>query len=122
MRLKLDENLGAGGRDLLAARGHDVATVSGQSLCAADDHTVLAVCKAESRALITLDLDFANPLAYPPASHVGVAVLRVPHRLSAGILHELILTLAESLEREDLKGRLWIVEKGRIRVYQPQAE
>jgi hypothetical protein len=33
MKLKLDENLGLRGRDLLTAAGHDVCTVPQQELC-----------------------------------------------------------------------------------------
>ncbi|HXC01009.1 MAG TPA: DUF5615 family PIN-like protein [Opitutaceae bacterium] len=122
MRLKLDENLGAFGRDLLLARGHDVATVHEQNLSAADDHAVLAACTAENRALVTLDLDFSNPLSYPPKNHAGVAVLRLPHKSAAADLLDLMRTLADGLEKEPLHQKLWIVEKGRIRVYQPEVE
>lgn len=66
MRLKLDENLGARGAELLRAAGHDVATVYEQKLGSANDVRVLEVCVGEKRCLVTLDLDFANPLAFPP--------------------------------------------------------
>ena len=34
-----------------------------------------AVCRADGRALITLDTDFGNVRAYPPADHPGIIVL-----------------------------------------------
>ena len=37
MKLKLDENLGQRGKEVLAAAGHDVCTVPEQELCAATD-------------------------------------------------------------------------------------
>ena len=80
MKLKLDENLGQRGREICAAAGHDVSTVAEQNLTSAPDPKVIAVCASEGRCLVTLDLDFANPLRFPPKDHAGIAVLRLPKR------------------------------------------
>lgn len=119
MKLKLDENLGIRCRDLLIAAGHDVATVCEQGLAGADDPQVIAVCGAEGRCIVTLDLDFANPLNFPPAQFAGIAVLRLPQRPCAQHLAELARTLIGGLSRAPISGQLWIVEHGRIREYQP---
>lgn len=118
MKLKLDENLGRSARDLLAGVGHEVATVPEQSLGSAADDAVIEACHDEGRALVTLDLDFANPLRFPPERYSGIAVLRAPPRISAGIVLALVRTLAAALEKEQLAGRLWIIEVGRVRVHE----
>ena len=74
MRFKLDENLGRRGRDLLTAAGHDVATVFDQNLTHAPDNKVIEACRQENRCLVTLDLDFGNPLRFNPAEYCGIAV------------------------------------------------
>jgi predicted nuclease of predicted toxin-antitoxin system len=66
MKFKLDENIGLRGLRILTVAGHDVATVHGQSLDGAEDRKLIDVCKEEQRALVTLDLDFANPLVFEP--------------------------------------------------------
>ncbi|HET9742904.1 MAG TPA: DUF5615 family PIN-like protein [Terriglobales bacterium] len=68
MKLKLDENLGKRGRELLVHAGHDVATVQSESLQTAEDLEVIELCRREQRALVSLDLDFANPFALFPAT------------------------------------------------------
>ena len=75
---------------------------------------------AEGRALVTLDMDFANPLVYPPANHAGVAVLRLPRQPTPADLDRALATLAEALKRQSLAESLWIVEAARVRVYEPE--
>lgn len=120
MRLKLDENIGTRGQSMLRTAGHDVATVHEQRLGGAPDAEVARVCAGEARALVTLDLDFANPLRFPPGSHAGIAVLRLPRRAGPQDLLGLLDTLIDALRTEDLARQLWIVEPGRIREYDPE--
>lgn len=118
MNLKLDENIGRRGQQMLAAAGHDVATVVEQNLTSAPDVEVIDVCQQEERALITLDLDFSNPLQFQPSQYAGIAVLRLPKQPSHQDLLYAIATLIGALENNDLTGKLWIVQRGAIRIYQ----
>jgi hypothetical protein len=104
--------------DLLAAAGHDVATVAGQSMTSAADTDLIAACHAEGRALVTLDLDFSNPLLFPPSRYSGIAVLRLPRRPDQSDLDTVVRTLIAAFDREQLGGKLWSGECGRVRVHQ----
>lgn len=119
MRLKLDENLGKRGSALLTAVGHKVATVVGQGLAGAPDRLLLETCREEASVLVTLDLEFANPLRFKPEAHCGIAVLRLPRRPSIQDLEEAMRTLVTALQRESIAGQTWIVEQGVIREHQP---
>ena len=120
MKLKLDENLGLRGQELLTAAGHDVCTVPAQNLCSATDEEVARRCAEEGRAIVTLDLDFSNPLRFPPELHHGIAVLRgSTTRLTLAALQRLMQTLIGALRTQTLDGHLWIVEEGRVRIFQP---
>lgn len=119
MKLKLDENFGRRCVDILISSGHDVATVAGQHMAGTADQDLIQVCHAESRCLVTLDLDFANPLRFKPANYSGIAVIRLSGRASYAELLTGVTTFAKALEIESIDHQLWIVEIGRIRVYRP---
>jgi predicted nuclease of predicted toxin-antitoxin system len=120
VKFKLDENLSERAGALLVAEGHDVSTVARQGIESAPDRRVIEVCRQEIRALVTLDLDFANPLTFRPSEYPGIAVLRLPKKASAGDLLDVMWTFAAGLKNQDLTGKLWIVERGRIRVFQQE--
>lgn len=121
MKLKLDENVGRRGQEILESDGHDVATVSGQSLQTSGDRDLLEHCRAEDRCLVTLDLDFANPLTFPPRRYAGIAVLRLSAEPSQGELLSVVQTLTRALHQESIAGNLWIIEVGRTRIYEEKS-
>lgn len=122
MKIKLDENLGQRGAELFRDAGHDVTTVAEQSLTSASDDQLAAVCATEQRCLVTLDMDFSNPFLYPPSEHDGIAVLRPPHQHSAEDIWNLCQLLAQGMNQEEITGKLWIVQRGRIREYRPEED
>jgi predicted nuclease of predicted toxin-antitoxin system len=118
MKFKLDENLGSRTAGLLAESGHDVETVAQEMLSGVCDVRLLEVCIAERRCLISLDLDFADVLRFPPHNTPGIAVLRVPRVASLPLLTDLVRSLLAALQTGSIAGRLWVIEAGRIRVYE----
>jgi predicted nuclease of predicted toxin-antitoxin system len=117
MKIKLDENIGRRGADLLKAAGHDVMTVRDQNLQGARDETVFRVCADEGRILVTLDHDFGQVLRFPPERSAGLVILETAPRITTlSLLNRLreFLTLAES---HSPAGALWIVGPGRARIH-----
>ena len=115
MNVKLDENLGCRLQAEFQAAGHEVATVAGQGLSGAPDERVFAVCRAEQRILVTLDVGFGNLLRFPTEGSPGIAVLRSPEGTTYRTLQSLGLELIHALVARPIVGKLWVVEPGRIR-------
>ena len=70
--------------------------------------------QAETRVLITLDLDFANIRAYHPEEYAGIIVLRSKRQDKHAIL-ALLNRIALVLTNREPASELWIVEPDRIR-------
>ena len=115
MQFKIDENLPRRVAAALRDAGHDAETIGEQDLSGADDPVIADVLRRESRALVTLDLDFADIRAYPPPEHPGIIVLR-PHRQDRDSVLRLVTGFIPLLEQEPLAGHLWIVDETRVRV------
>jgi predicted nuclease of predicted toxin-antitoxin system len=122
VKFKLDENFGTRTQQLFLAAGHDVSTVDSQGLCGCPDRRLFEVCGRESRCLVTLDIDFADVTRFPPTQGAGVVVLRLPRNPTLPMLESLVSALLHALGDRPLAGRLWMVEPGRIRVHQTEAE
>ena len=115
MRFKTDENLPRQIAELLSHAGHDALSVEEQGLAGVADSGLAAVCRVESRAIVTLDTDFMDTRRFPPASYAGIVVLR-PRYQSVPRLVAMTSRLIPLLVTEPLVGKLWIVDEGRVRI------
>jgi len=115
MKFKVDENLPTEAAELLGQAGHDAVTVLEQELGGRADPDIASICQRESRALVTLDTDFADIRAYPPQDFPGLVVLRLKRQDKLHVL-EALRRATPVFSREPLQRHLWIVEEGRVRI------
>ena len=118
MDAKLDENLGSKGAQILRTAGWNVATVLSQDLCAAADDTIIEVCRAEGRILVSLDKDFSDTLRYSPQRYSGIVILRMPHPTSLASIERGMRTLVAAAAARSPVGRLWVIDGVRVREFQ----
>jgi predicted nuclease of predicted toxin-antitoxin system len=121
VNFKLDENLGQAVADAVRTAGHEVTTVAEEQLQGAPDRRVLDAAHAETRCLVTLDLEFGNPLVFHPATYSGIVVIRLPGRATHAALLEAVRTLLRAATSRPIVGKLWIVHRDQIREYHPDS-
>ena len=114
MKLKIDENLPNECAEILRAAEFEADTVTDERLTGAGDSEIALRSQAEDRVLVTLDMDFANIRAYPPAEYAGIIVLRSKRQDKHAVI-ALVHRIALALTNRAPAGELWIVEPDRIR-------
>jgi len=115
LRFKVDENLPIEVAVVLRNAGFLADTVWDEGLSGASDQDIALVCRQEGRALITLDLDFADIRTYPPEEYAGIIVLRLRQQDKISVL-AVMQPLISLLQRESVRGHLWIVDEKRVRI------
>ena len=115
MLFKLDENLHADAADLLRRHGHDASTVIEQGMQGKADTDIANVCRQEARAIVTLDLDFADIRVFPPGDFQGIIVLRLNDQSRAPAL-KVLGRIISLFDTETLAGHLWIVDEHQVRI------
>ena len=118
MKFKLDENLPASAAATLASAGHNVDTVSSEGLTGAADPDVVSAATGAGRILVSLDVGLGDIRAYPPGSHAGIVVLRVPDQ-SAATVTKTISDLASLTELASLAGSVAVLQRGLLRIRHP---
>jgi predicted nuclease of predicted toxin-antitoxin system len=116
VRIKVDENIGKSGVNLLRLSGHDVMTVRDEGLAGSPDEKLFQACLAEGRTLITLDRDFGQAPRFPPKQTAGIVILELGGAASLRLLNDRIRDFLALSENRSISGELWIVEPGRVRV------
>lgn len=100
---------------LLSGWGYESTLMTDYIAADSADAEVISLAVRLDAILLTVDLDFANILDYPPADYGGIVVLRY-HIHNETELDDTLRTALDDLYRDDLRGALIIVSPGRYRV------
>ena len=115
MKFKIDENLPVEFAEVLQSEGWDAVTVLDEEMSGASDMDIFAICSTESRALISLDMDFTDIRLYPPLESPGILVFRIQPQDKEHLL-DVLKKIIPLMKEKDLTRSLWIVEEDRIRI------
>ncbi len=114
MKIKIDENLAAAHKLLLARYGHEVADVHDEGLRGVSDTALWQHGCAERRFLVTLDHDFSDVRRFPPGSHAGILLVRTAHP-SRNLVAAVLLRVLGETKLEALAGCLVVADEVRTR-------
>jgi hypothetical protein len=70
------------------------------------------------RILVSLDVGLGDIRAYPPGSHAGIVVLRIPDQ-SAATVTKTISDLASLTDLASLAGSVAVLQRGLLRIRHP---
>lgn len=116
MRFLIDESLPRAVSRVLAAAGHDAADVRDVGLRGAPDEAIAAHAKTDARIVVSADLDFSNALRFPPGTHPGILVARLPDTPAPDAIAARILEAITEAETA-LDGAITVVELTRVRIF-----
>ena len=118
MKIKLDENLPLRLATSLENLLHDVHTTSSEGLAGHGDAEIWEAAQAESRFLITQDLDFSDIRQFAPGTHAGVLLVRL-HSPSRQNLIERVENVLKTENVDEWAGCFVVVTERKIRVLRP---
>ena len=118
MRIKLDENLPLQLATSLQNIGHDVHTTSDEGLTGHSDREIWQAAQAESRLLITQDLDFSDIRQFAPGSHAGILLIRL-HSPSRQNLIARVENVFQTENVDQWQSCFVVVTERKIRILRP---
>jgi len=116
MRAVIDENLPRSLSVALGEMGWEVYDVRDWGLRGEPDRQIMSFAISRKAVLLSGDFDFANILDFPLKSHYGVIILHFPNEISTKTLVKGSVSSLRKISSKPLKGRLVIVEPGKIRI------
>ena len=104
--------------EALRKAGHDVLRLKEHLPVESDDEKVIAEAQELDSVLLTLNGDFADIVAFPPALYKGIVAVQLRNRpqLTPALMRRLTSYLESHSAPDHYKGKLLVVEADRIRI------
>lgn len=115
MRFLVDEDLPRSLARRLSCAGLDALDVRDAGLRGHTDSEVAARAQADGRVLVSADLGFANILVFPPGTHPGIVVARLPNEMPTAEVCERIVA-KEAIEEHAARHDSEVVTAATTRV------
>ncbi len=117
LRFVIDEDQPRSLGYLLKEQGHEVRDIRDHGLRGADDRRIFHFAQQNESTLISGDFGFSNVLHYPPKDHAGVVLIHFPTEMTTDKVNQEVMKQLKGFFHEDnLKGRLIILEPGKVRI------
>jgi len=116
MKAIIDEDLPRRLGENLRKLGWEIKDIRDTELRGRSDKEIIGFAKECKAVLFSSDKDFANILKYPPKEYYGILILNFPNEVSTKFLITEIKKALIKIPFKDFKGKLIIIEPGKIRI------
>ena len=117
MRFIVDADLPRSVAGVIQEYGHEALDVRDIGMSSASDEQIAQYARDNGLCVLSADLGFADVRRYPPSTYSGIVVMRLPRHAAASFVVILLSSFLDRLNSlPDLRGRLAIVELGRVRI------
>jgi len=116
LKVLVDEDLPRSTAALLQSLGINASDVRDVGLKGASDAQVFEYAQKEERIIITRDVEFGNILKYPPRSHYGVIVIRLPNTYVRDQILGVIRKFFVEVEKKELVRHIVVLEVDKYRI------
>lgn len=116
MRFIIDADLPRSVSRVIDAYGHEAVDVRDIGMMSASDEEIVQYASDERLCVLSADLGFADVRRYPPAEYHGIVIMRLARHATSSFITRLLSSFLERIDTfPELRGRLAIVELGRVR-------
>jgi predicted nuclease of predicted toxin-antitoxin system len=112
----IDEDCPLSLANLLNSKGYDTIHVKNAGLSGTKDPELFILAQQEQRIIISRDLGWANIKTYPPNTHCGLIILRLPFAATALEIRQTVEHFIDSINMQEILGATVIVDQNKIRV------
>ena len=116
LKVLVDEDLPRSSAALLQSLGINTIDVRDVGLKGASDAEVFEYAQKEERIIITRDVEFGNIVKYPPQSHYGVVVIRVPNTYVRDQILRIIRKFFVEVAGKELARSIVVLEADKYRI------
>ncbi|MCE2440246.1 MAG: DUF5615 family PIN-like protein [Candidatus Latescibacteria bacterium] len=117
MRFIVDADLPRSVSQVIAQYGHEAVDVRDIGMMSASDEEIVQYARDERLCLLSGDLGFADVRRYLPSKYHGIVIMRLPRHATSSFIERLLSSFLEQLQNFPLlRGKLAIVESGRVRI------
>ena len=116
VRFLIDEDCPLSLDNLLNSKGYDTIHVKTSRLSGTKDPELFIFAQEQQRIIISRDLGWANIKNYPPSSHCGLIILRVPFEAIAMEIRQVVEQFIDLVDISEIVGATVIVDKNKYRI------
>lgn len=116
LKILVDEDMPRPTVDLLRSLDIDAVDVRDVGLRGSPDAEVFGYAQEHGMILISRDKEFGNILKYPPTSHCGIILVKLPYTYVRDQILGIVRRFFDETERDRLPNNLTILESDRYRI------